>query len=147
MEERNIGAHLGVKLDEKVSQVIEELSCHLDQSISPNGDKGESHKVQTLALNFARNGNTAGIRHLSLSNPEAIRMAKDRITQETCLHLAARRGCYHTCRWLISEANVNLDCKDKDGQSSLDAAITGGNPDVISLLSKIISEKHELIII
>lgn len=143
LEERNIGAHLGVNLDEKVSQVIEELGCYLDQSISPNGAEGEGHEVQTLALNLARNGNTAGIRNLSLSNPEAIRMAKDRASQETCLHLAARRGCYHTCRWLISEANVNLDCKDKDGHSPLHAAIAGGNPDIISLLSKIISQKHE----
>ena len=125
----------------KYSQVIEEFGFYLQHSSETENDD-ESIEEQKLALKLAANGDTAGIRLLSLSHPMAIRIAKDDVTQETCLHLAAKNGYYHTCKWLISEANVQVDCMDKKRQSPLHAAMTVGNlkmnNSVISSLTSIV---------
>jgi 2-polyprenyl-6-methoxyphenol hydroxylase-like FAD-dependent oxidoreductase len=135
LEKRNIGAHLGAKLDEKVSEIIKELDIYQEEvSMQEEIDCSEEQKI---ALKLAANSDTAAIRILSMSHPNAIRIAKDDKTQETCLHLAAKSGCYHTCKWLLSEASVDVNAIDSNGHSPLDAAKIGGNPQIVSLISKL----------
>ena len=141
LKERNIGAHLGKNIDQKVSQVIDEFGFYDLQQQSEAGKADKTIEEQKLALKLATSGDIAGIRLLSLSHPMAIRIAKDDITKETCLHLAAKKGYYHSCKWLVSEANVQVDSIDKKGRSPLHAAVISKNLKVISLLAKL-SIKH-----
>ena len=103
-------------------------------------DKKEGKSLEdeiNLALKLAANSDAAVIRHSSISHPHVIMIAKDAKSQETCLHLAEKSGCYCTCKWSLPEANVKVDCKDKVGRSPLHAAAIGGKSKVTSLISKV----------
>lgn len=151
--EKGINANnFGDDLDSKVRRLIEELGIsEKKESIQitendlhfQDGRKIKKHsnftnaeKDKKDALSYARCGDTAGLRGLSIYNPMSIRDARDE-TGETCLHLAAKFGCYYTVKWLLSEASVSNCAIDQRGRSPLHAAVEGGDLQVVSLLARI----------
>lgn len=134
LHERNIGARLGVELDNKIQEVIRELGVS-DQNFNdviPSCDKQKD-----LALDLSRTANLEGIRKLSIDSPDAIRLAFDNLTGETCLHLAAKAKCIDTCKWLISEAFLDYRVLDYKKRSPLHSAVIGGDVHVIELFAKL----------
>jgi len=140
LEERGIGAHLGKELDNQVAAVIDELNVH-QLSKTSNEENNENYAIlqsqQKHALKLAASGDLAAIRFLSMSHPDAIRTARDEATKESCLHKAARFGCYHTFKWFLSEACLSYDDFNVDGHTVMGSAIIGGNLRIISVLAKL----------
>ncbi len=131
LEKNHIGASSGMYLDDKVLNVIQKMNALVDQ---PN--MSVSSENQAVSLELASRGDLAGLRKLSLSDPISIQNAKDNVTQETCLHLAAKGGHYDTCKWLISEACLLSDAIDCSKQTPLHKATTSGEMKVITLIAK-----------
>ena len=138
LNQRSIGAHLGGQLDSHVANVIEELnvSDHKDKNGTSTAIRRDE-RLENEALKLAGDGDLAGIRKLSMTSPESIRDALDSETGDTCLHLAARAGCYHTVKWLLSEVSIDYTILNKKKRSALYEATIGCNDQVIVLLAKI----------
>ena len=139
LEERGIDAKLGGSLDSRVAKVIQELGISDEEIV----DVRRNPNVEKQALDLAAIGDTAGIRKLSMSFPRVTRAARHAETGETCLHFAAKVGCYHTVKWLLSEACVDYEVLDNKKQSPLHAAVVGGNVKVVRLLTKMCKGKME----
>lgn len=142
LNKRNITANLGGLVDSEVAKVIEELGVS-DNEKNKHTVLGRDEGVEKEALDFAAKGDLAEIRKLSMKNPEAIRAAKHPETGETCLHLAAKTGCYHTVKWLLSEACADYSILDKKKQSAVHAAVISGDTQVVSITAKICKGSEE----
>jgi len=141
LKERNIGASLGESLDSRVADVIQELGLSIeDDSVVLEVDVQEYENAKEKALAFAACGNTAELRKLSMSScgVKAICNAKRGETGETALHLAAKCGCYHTVKWLISEIRVNANVLDDERKSPLDCIRDAGEANqIVRLLTRL----------
>ncbi len=135
LEKLNIGAHFDSELDCKVSEIIQELDAFAENT-KPFEENTATVQNQSLALKFSSNGNLAELRKLSLTDPISVQCARDKATQETCLHLAAKEGHYHTCKWLLSEACLDVNTVDSHCHAVLHKAIIGGDLKIINLISK-----------
>jgi salicylate hydroxylase len=141
LHERNISANAGGLIDGQVAKVIQELGIHDEKS--KNTTEGRNEGAEREALAFSAKGDLANIRKLSMKYPESIRMARHPETGDTCLHLAARAGCYHTVKWLLAEACADHTTLDNKKQSILHAAVWSGNCKLVSLISKYCAKSQE----
>lgn len=141
LKKRGIGASLGESLDDHVADVIQELGISSNGTSAPlQLDKQDYEHAKDKALSFAKSGNTAEMRKLSMSpcGVKAICSAKLDITGETTLHLAAKSGCYHTVRWLLSETCVNVNALDNAKKTPLDTVRDGVvDARIVELLTKL----------
>ena len=140
LRDEGVGAHLGERLDDAVREVIrgmgvEEVLIHSERSVrgAVIADDALS-RLHGEALRSAAEGNTPSLRRLSAGFPGAVRSAANR-EGRTCLHLAAVGGHYHTCRWLLSEVNMDRSLPDKFGKTASEAASAEGFLEVARLLA------------
>jgi len=139
LHDNNIGAHLGADLDARVQQVIDELDCQEKCVIAANNgehDKEATKDAQRQALALATQGDTPGLRKLSLQGTSAVLCARDE-QDRTCLHVTAQAGHYHTCKWLLTEAFLSPDIKDNQGMTALQLA--RGNEQIVQLFEALSS--------
>ena len=120
LQEENIGANLGSKLDEQVAKLIETTGVAVtDEAEAPLIGEVEQQK----ALEYAAAGNVQGLRQLSLlKHSESIRSAADSQSLGTCLHLAAKGGHAITVKWLLMEVNCDATKLDCDKRLPMDYA-------------------------
>jgi hypothetical protein len=172
LEEMKIGAHLGAQLDRRVYEVIEAHGFFVDQEGSgesfphrdlssltlPEPELRRRHQQQHQALQLAANGETQGLRQMSLAKQcGAIITAREEGTQRSCLHLAAIGDHLYCCKWLLAELHMSpatvqtiQDC-DKEGvvdatldvygKSPYDYALETGNKQLIHIFSVIMNER------
>ena len=131
LKKKGVGANAGGKLDELVHHTIDDLGfgtlCE-----TPVVEAQEQQCKQALIL--AAQGDSIGLRNLSLQHSDAICLARDE-QGRTCLHLATIGGHYQTCRWLLTEVSVSPDTVDDEKKTPLQTAIEIGQEDIASLLS------------
>ena len=135
LRERDVRAELGSKLDKTISRIMDELDVRVkdENSGKDNADAALTIKHQqarNTALDYARDGNTEGLRSLSLQKQtKFIRSAKT--TEDglgrCCLHLAVLGGHIETLKWLLSEVGCDSNCVDINNQSPIDVARTTMN--------------------
>ncbi len=136
LNDRNITANLGGLIDSKVAEVIDEIGGFKNDT-TQNSEMPRDEVAESAALKYACEGNLAEFRKLSMKSPEAIRAARHPETGETCLHVAAKFGHYHTVKWLISEACLDFEVLDKKNQSVVHSALISGNLKVSFLIARI----------
>ena len=128
LKERAIGARLGAELDSTIDAAIKELDVG---AVEPILVVSEAH--QSSALQFAMAGDTQELRKLSLlKHSESIRTARDSKSR-TCLHLAALAGHSATCKWLLTETEVDKGTLDQEGKSPLDRALEFGDSSTVAI--------------
>lgn len=125
LRSRGISAGDAGKLDNRIQETIRELGC-AQLPVFNETSEADRSAAESEALELATEGDTAGLRKLSLQHVDQIRSAKDR-DGRTCLHLAAVGGHYQTCRWLLTEALMSRGEDDKTVQSLTT------NPDIVEL--------------
>jgi hypothetical protein len=143
LKDDGVGAQLGAALDSRVDEAIHGLCCR-DMSTEDSSKKDVSNTLllaQSRALMFASQGNTQGLRTLSLTCPAAVLRARDP-RGRTCLHLSVQSGHYHTCKWLLTEVFLAPGIEDDDGVTALQ--IAGGNEEIVNLLETV-SAKAQLV--
>mmetsp|Transcript_3176 Transcript_3176/g.4744 ORF Transcript_3176/g.4744 Transcript_3176/m.4744 type:complete len:642 (-) Transcript_3176:117-2042(-) len=155
LKSRNIGAHLGAKLDDAMRHVLQEMviAANIELSLPrdpPHEDSNTIFPNRNEVLTYARNGDLSELRSFSLlcSDPIYIRSARLEDTGETCLHLAAKNGHYDVCKWLISEGYFSaaaISCyRDNLGRCPLTAAIAGkADPKVIAIILAVLTTKDD----
>jgi hypothetical protein len=117
LEEENIGANLGPKLDERVAEMIKSSNVAAVECDPLIGEE-----EQQKALEFAAAGDVQGLRHLSLiKHSESIRSARDKHSR-SCLHLAAKGGHTLACKWLLMELDCDATLTDKTIKNPVDYA-------------------------
>jgi 2-polyprenyl-6-methoxyphenol hydroxylase-like FAD-dependent oxidoreductase len=144
LNDRGIGASLGESLDDRVADIIQELGLSSNRKGSSGSpslemvDTQDYEHAKVKALEFAKSGNTAEIRKLSMSpcGVKAICTAKLDATGETILHLAAKSGCYHTVRWLLSETCADANALDNEQKTPFDTVRDDGDARIVGLLEK-----------
>ncbi|KAL3811473.1 hypothetical protein ACHAXA_010725 [Cyclostephanos tholiformis] len=160
LKEREIGAHMGSKLDNVIRVIIRELkitevndireigdvhllsdSVDMNDAILEDTISSPRQQQQLLyeaqALGYASAGNLSGLRQLSRRSHLIIPNALDVNSKRRCLHLAAMHGHVDICRWLLSEVNVDIDSLDAEGKNALDLAVdTGICQDTVRLLQR-----------
>ena len=137
LKERHIGASLGESLDSRVADVIQELGLSIEDN---SVDLQVCENAKEKALAFAACGDTAELRKLSMSScgVKAICSAKRGTTGETVLHLAAKSGCYHTVKWLVSEIRVDVNPLDDEWKTPLDCIRDAGEDNqIVRLLTRL----------
>jgi len=143
LKRQKIGALQGASLDEKVQHVIEQLgmqsSCEGSKEDDPKGHLDE----QKQALSMAAEGDTQGLRNLSIKSGDALKLAKS-ANGRSCLHAAVSSGHYNTCRWLLTEALL-VDSADHDGKTALEVALEKGDEPIIDIFKsfKTLKENHK----
>jgi len=122
LRKRKIGPHLGGELDLKIRDTIREHGWFDDERNDNsdevvNNEEEENHsstKICEQVLRLASNGDTEGLRQMSLPSSlgsqhhqycTAMVEAKDE-EGKTCLHLAAMNNHRSTCHWLLVEIRV-----------------------------------------
>ena len=135
LKDRSIGAHLSHRLDSTIGRLLQ--GKVFDAIRSPEPDRTVDANHQQTALQYAKVGDTQGLRILSLAkHSESIRTAQD-TDGKTCLHWAAVGGHIATCQWLISELDCDRECRDSYGKSSQDYADESGVSSTISLFATV----------
>ena len=135
LQNQRIGASLGASLDARVNEIMETLNCkESNHDIFPV--TALTLAAQKEALVFASEGNTQGLRILSLNEEAAVLHARDP-RGRTCLHLSAQSGHYHTCKWLLTEAFIGPNIEDADGVTALELA--GDNQDIVHLIQTVLA--------
>lgn len=134
---QNVTASLGSSLDDSVRKIIHDMELVDDKTISKASASLSEKDVQDLqaeALNFAADGDTEGLRVLSIKHASYIASARNE-GGETCLHLAAKGGHSSVCRWLVYEVRSEINCRDRLGRSPIDVALLAENDiDIIPFL-------------
>lgn len=154
LKEYGINANSGDKLDDKVREIIVSLGAGVDNQSLPSQQKLQGVDDNTIALvkkkvlSYAKNGDTFNLRNISIKySCSVVQIARDKISNRSCLSLAAAGGHFHTTKWLLEEAGI-LDIEESEatdesgydmmidnmGQSPLHAAIIGGNPKVMGII-------------
>lgn len=139
LDEKGINANLSDKLDSSIQRIIIEYNLADDDKKDESSDSESNDILEANALAFAEKGLLSELRKLSLntSGVEAIKNARDE-KLNTCLHIAARYGCYHTIRWLISEMGMEVNTQNIEGYTSYEISKQGGqNKRLILLLEKL----------
>jgi hypothetical protein len=138
LQQQNIGAHLGRYLDERIYEILEQNDWFEDENDSARTTatkvtstkdddeilKQRKEQQQQQALEFASNGNTQGLRQMSLSSEQctSILMARDH-EGKTCLHLATINQQISTAHWLLVELQCCRDELDIHGKTAFDYAM------------------------
>jgi FAD binding domain len=130
LEKKNIGASLGADLDSYVMNAIKSVGCQ-EKAVDLQGKQQLSTDAQRQALTFAFQGDTQGLRTLSLRCEAAVLLARDD-RGRTCLHMSAQAKHFHTCKWLLTEACLSPDIKDHDGMTASQRA--DGNAEILKLI-------------
>ena len=148
LQQQCITANLGSKLDDTISNLIDELNDEVRvkeeagdfNPDTPNTEEGSRRqsKHDLLALQYARDGNTQGLRVLSLQKHlSSIRCAKDVDTGRTCLHWAVLNGHVETCKWLLSEVlppcTTIINSVDSNNQTPFDVAKSMNHTKIIQI--------------
>ena len=134
LKERGMGAGKLGKLDQLVRETIEDLGYGKECKTEADIPSLEYKQLCKQALVFASQGDSIGLRNLSLKSSQAICDARDEKSR-SCLHLAVAGGHYQPCRWLLTEAHVSPDAVDDDNRTALDVAIESCQQDIAALLS------------
>lgn len=137
LNSEQIGAQLGGLLDSRVNKVIDEMNCR-EPSAANDDTQDVSNALlmaQNQALVYASQGNTQGLRTLSLKDPAAVLRARDPCGR-TCLHLSAQSGHYHTCKWLLTEAFLAAGIEDDAGVTAIQ--IADGNDEIVKLIEMVL---------
>ena len=137
---RNIGAHKA-NLDNEVMRVMNLLGLCSNNFDSNLKENISTSKVQQDALRFAENGNNDELRRLSTESSVHAKLisSAENVQGESCLHLAARNGHFHICKWLIYEVFADVLSIDKLGRTPLDVAISSSskNDELLALLRSV----------
>ncbi|KAI2490348.1 FAD-binding domain-containing protein [Fragilaria crotonensis] len=139
LQDDRVGAQLGAALDSRVNEVVDGLCCR-ETCNEDNSKKDVSSTLmlaQSQALMFASQGNTQGLRTLSLTCPAAVLYARDPVGR-TCLHLSAQLGHYHTCKWLLTEVFLAPGIEDDYGITALQ--IAGDNEEIVNLIETVLAK-------
>jgi hypothetical protein len=132
LKKRGIGANSGGKLDALVQDTIDNLGFRATCIKSSTENLPEQQCKQALSL--AAQGNSIGLRNLSLQHSDAICLARDE-KGRSCLHLAVIGGHYQTCKWILTEASVSPDTVDDEKKTPLQVAVETGKVEMAALLS------------
>jgi hypothetical protein len=132
LRKRGIGANSGAKLDALVQDTIDNLGFGKPREEITTDNAPEQQCKQALIL--AAQGDSIGLRNLSLKHSNAICLARDE-KGRSCLHLAIIGRHYQTCRWLLTEASVSPDTTDNEKKTPLQVAVETGQEDIAALLS------------
>ena len=150
LQQRGITANLGPKLDYTISNLLDEINDDIRVKEEEEGDdfntdtpNTEASRTQTkhdlLALQYARDGDTQGLRRLSLQKHlSSIRYAKDLESGRTCLHWAVLHGHVETCKWLLSEvlppcAGKAINCADCKNQTPYEIAKSMNHTKIVQI--------------
>ena len=139
LEEKGINANLSDKLDDSIQRIIIEHNLVHEDKKDENSDSESNDILKANALAYAEKGSLSELRKLSLntSGVQAIKNARDE-KLNTCLHIAAKYGCYHTTRWLISEMDMEVNTQNLEGYTSYEISKQSGqNKRLILLLEKL----------
>ena len=135
LRRRGIGPHLDGDLDDHIRRVIQEHDWFDDANVDDvDADVNEENKnssiYQERVLQLASNGDTEGLRQMSLGSTHhhyhycaAMVEAKDEQCR-TSLHLAAMNNQLFTCHWLLVEMRVLKQWYDREHRD---------NDDIISM--------------
>lgn len=134
LKEKNIGANLGLSLDDQIAKVI--VDCQVACNKEPvHISCCAVHEEK--ALDYSASGNLQGLRQLSLSkHSQSIRSAKDDQSR-TCLHLAAMNNHSLVCKWLLTEVECDHAAKTIFGKTPHDLALENDNTSTVQVFERI----------
>lgn len=141
LEEKGINANLSDKLDDSIQRLIIEHNLADDDKKDEYSDSESNGTLEANALAYTEKGSLSELRKLSLntSGVQAIKNVRD-VKLNTCLHIAAKIGCYHTTRWLISEMGMEVNTQNLEGYTSYEICKQSGQNKRLTLLLEKLSK-------